>query len=124
MTNNIIVTMKENVLTVVTPITKTAYEKAMSDMVVKDEKKENTLFRVVVDKNGAAAIGENFLQCNTYVDEKLAVQMVFKMGTKMEDVKALYGKALLNANQYIPQILTNITAETAAVDAIFGETAE
>jgi len=121
---NITVSMKENVLTVVTPITKAAYEKAMSDMVVKDEKKENTLFRVNVDKSGKAAIGENFLVCNTFVDDKLALQMMFPMGTKLEDVKLQYGKALLNANEFIPKIATSITAETAAVDAIFGVTAE
>lgn len=112
------VSFKNNVLTVVTDIAKATVEKGIASLRAKDEK-GNEVFGVSVSKNGNAAIHENSITCNAYVEGKAAIVMVMPMETTMEDVQRMYGKALVAANKYTAQIAAQASAEEETIAALF-----
>ena len=115
------VTLTENILTVVTPITKAVADKAFSAMAVTDEKTGDVLCTVGVNADGNGIISACGLVCNTVVDGKLAVMLTLPMGTTMDDVKKKYGKVLVEVNKHIEKIAENVTKEIAAIDGMFAE---
>ncbi len=112
--------LNENILTVVTPIAKATADKAFSALVAKDDK-ENVVCMVTVDPNGNGSITEYGLVCNSVVDGKLAVVLTMPMNVTMDDVKARYGKALVEVNRWIDKVAEAAEAEIAAIDGIFAE---
>lgn len=117
------VTLKENVLTVVTPIKKEVADKAFSRMIAKDED-GNEVLCVVQDKNGKGDISAFGLTCNTVVDGCLATVMILPEKTTMNDVKKLYGKDLVHIDENIEAIVQAVEKEIAAIDDIFEAEAE
>lgn len=115
-------TLKENVLTVETPIKKETADKAFSTLGAYD-KDGNQVCCVAVDKSGNGSISRFGLVCNTVVNDHLAVQLIMPMGTTMDDVKKQYGQALVEVGKYIDEVATNAEKEIAAIDAIFTEEA-
>lgn len=110
--------LRENVLTLTTPIAKEMADKAFSALQAKDEE-GNVMYVVNVSEEGKGAISSYGLTCNTVVDGKLAVMLTLPMGTTMDKVKTKYGKALLEADKYLPQIVDAVQAEIEAIDRIF-----
>ncbi len=115
------VKLEENILTVVTPIEKAVADKAFSAMTLTDEKTGDVLCTVGVNTDGNGIISACGLVCNTVVDSKLAVKMILPMGTTMDDVKKMYGKALVEVNKHIEKIAENVEKEIAAIDGMFAE---
>ncbi len=116
---NLTVKLENNVLTVVTPITKEMAQKAVSDLVSYDDKKNETC-RVQMDNQGGdGSISKYGLTCNAIVDDKLAVVMVLPQDATMETVKRRFGKSLVNVENHIADIVSGVQAERAAVDQIF-----
>ena len=115
------VKLNENILTVVTPIAKTTADQAFSTMALADEKTGDILCSVSVSPEGKGLISSCGLVCNSVVDGKLAVVLTMPMNTTMDDVKKLYGKALVNVNKYIDQVAENVGKEIRAIDGIFAE---
>ena len=108
--------LKDNVLTVTTGIKKADYDKKVTDMLVRDKDGAET-FRVTVgDKGSVSTFG---MTCNTVVDGELAVTIILPMGTKKDDVKVKYGKALVAAEEALEVIIDNIEKDSAAIDKIF-----
>ena len=114
-------TLNGNVLTVETPIKKETADKAFSALKAYD-KDNNELCSVTVNKDGCGSISRYGLVCNTVVNGNLAVQMVMPMDVKMEDVKKMYGQALVEVGKHIDAVAANAEAEIAAINAIFAET--
>lgn len=115
------VKFEENRLTVITPITKEMSEKAFGGMVLRDEKTEDLLCMVALNKDGEAAISRNALYCNTIVDGKLAVSMLMPLGTTVDEMKKLYGEKIVNLNKHIDKLAAQVKADADAVDAIFAD---
>lgn len=112
------VTLQENVLTVVTPITKETADKAYSKLAAYDED-GNMVCVVDTAEDGKGSISRYGLNCNTVVDGKLAVQMIMPMGVTMDDVKEMYGQALLEVNKHIDDVVSGAEKEIEAIDNIF-----
>lgn len=112
--------LNENILTVVTPITKEMADKAFSDFMAKD-KDGNDLYYVTTNQEGNGGIYAAGMVCNTVVDGKLAVVLTLPMGTTLDDVKKMYGKKLVTAEQYMGQIFEAATTEIEAIDGIFAQ---
>lgn len=117
---NITTTLNENILTVVTPITKEMAETAFSEFMAKD-KDGNDLYYVATNKEGEGGIYESGMVCNTVVQGNLAVKLIMPMGTTLDDVKKMYGKKLVIAEKYMPEIVEAATAEITAINGIFAE---
>lgn len=114
-------TLNANVLTVNTGISKELADKAFSSMSAYD-KDNNEVCRIEFDKNGGEGKIRSYgLTCNTVVDGNLAVQIVLPMEMTMDDVKKMYGKALVEVSQHIETIKTSLNAEIAAINGIFSE---
>lgn len=109
---------ENNVLTVVTGITKEVVEAGISNLIAKDEK-GNDVYAVSVAKDGKGSISTFGLVGNTYVDGKLAVTMILPMGTTDADVKRTYGESLLAAQHYTKQIAEEAAAKTEAINGLF-----
>lgn len=75
------------------------------------------LYRVTVGDTGA--ILECGMVCNAVVDGCLAVCMVMPMGTTLDDIKREYGYSLMNAEDYVKEIKTNMDAAERAFDRLF-----
>ena len=65
------VTYKDNVLKVITDISKATYDKGVASLTAKDDK-GNHLYRVSFNNAGEAGINNTSLTCNSVVDGKLA----------------------------------------------------
>lgn len=111
-------TLNGNVLTVVTPIAKELADQTLSPMIAKDEN-GNEVCRVTLNKNGQGSISSFGIECNTVVDGKLALQLIVPMNTTLDEVKAVYGKDLVEVSKWIDKVAENVEKEIAAVDAIF-----
>lgn len=111
-------TLNGNVLTVVTPISKELADQTLSPMIAKDEN-GNEVCRVTLNKAGKGTISSFGLECNTVVDGNLAVQMIIPMDTTLDEVKAVYGKALVEISKWIDKVAENMKSEVDAVNAIF-----
>ena len=114
------VTYKDNVLKVITDISKATYDKGVADLVAKDEK-GNHLYRIGFNAYGDAGIDNASLTCNAVVDGKLAVVIVMPAGMKLEDVQKNIGANLVNAKKYSEVIAAQAEASVAAIEAIFEE---
>lgn len=112
-----LVKYENNLLTVVTDVTKEAVEGGFSDMKAYDEK-GNALFGVGYSA-GQANICTFGFTGNAYIDGKLAAQILMADGTKIEEVQKMYGEALLNAQKYTAQIAEEAAQKTSAIAAIF-----
>ena len=112
------VSFKNNVLTVVTDISKRTIEKGIASLKAKDEK-GNEVFGVGISRHGEAIINENCIVCNAFIEGKAAVVAVMPMETTMEDVQRMYGKALVAANKYTAQIAAQACAEEETIAALF-----
>ena len=113
------VSIKENVLEVVTGIKKADFDKNVTDMIVKDDKGNITFALEVNPEKGA--ISELALTCNTTVDKELAVTMIIPIGVEAEDLKIEYGKALVNAEKGLAVLAERIKSDTESIDEIFGD---
>ena len=115
------VSIKENVLTVVTDILKATADKGIANLTATDEK-GNQMYKVCMS-TGSPSIEEFGIVCNSVVDGKLAVVIVEKMETTEAEIKKKYGKALVKGSKYLAAIAAQAQQEEAAIDAIF-ETAQ
>lgn len=113
------VSIKENVLEVVTGIKKADFDKNVTDMIVKDDK-GNITFALEVNPD-KGAISELALTCNTTVDDELAVTMIIPIGVEAEDLKIEHGKALVNAEKGLAVLAERIKSDTESIDEIFGD---
>lgn len=111
-------TLNGNVLTVVTPISKELADQTLSPMIAKDEN-GNEVCRVTLNKAGHGSISAFGLECNTVVDGKLALQLIIPMETTLDEVKAAYGKDLVEVSKWIDKVAENMKSEVDAVNAIF-----
>lgn len=112
------VSYKNNVLTVVTDISKATIEKGVASLRAKDEK-GNEVFGVSISVCGEARINEHSITCNAFVDGKAAVVAVMPMDCTLDDVQRMYGKALVAANKYTAQIAAQACAEEETIAALF-----
>ena len=112
------VKMDANVLTVITDIKEETVKAGLADLVAKDDK-ENAVYGVSVDTNGNGSMNEFSLTGNTYIDGKLAVTIVFPMGTTVEDIQKFYGEHLLKAKEYTAKIQQAAEEKTAAISGLF-----
>ena len=112
------VKMHANVLTVITDIKEETVKAGLADLVAKDDK-ENAVYGVSVDTNGNGSMNEFSLTGNTYIDGKLAVTIVFPMGTTVEDIQKFYGEHLLKAKEYTAKIQHAAEEKTAAISGLF-----
>ena len=112
------VTYTDNVLTVVTDITKETVEKGISNLKAKDEK-GNDAYAVTVDKNGSGYITDFGIACNTFVDGKLTLTKVLPMDTKIEDVHRQFGELILAAKKFTAQIASEASAKEAEIAGLF-----
>ena len=112
------VKMDANVLTVITDIKEETVKAGLADLVAKDDK-ENAVYGVSVDTNGNGSMNEFSLTGNTYIDGKLAVTIVFPMGTTVEDIQKFYGEHLLKAKEYTAKIQHAAEEKTAAISGLF-----
>lgn len=107
-----------NVLVVKTDIEKVMFEKRATDLVVRDEDGNDRFFVGVNECD--PSIGEFGIICNTVIDGKLAVTMVLpSMEPTTDDVKKIFGPALVKIAEYMPQAVAQLTEEVAAIDGIF-----
>lgn len=114
-------TLNGNILTVNTGISQELANKAFSAMRAFDED-GNEVCRINVDKSGGKGqICQFGLTCNTVVDGNLAVQIVLPMESSLDDVKKMYGKALVEVNKHINGIKAALNDEIAAINGIFSE---
>ena len=109
---------ENNVLTVVTDLTREIVEADISDLVARDED-GNEKFKVLVSTSGSGCLDEFAIVCNTYVDEKLAAVMVLPMDTTLDDVKHEFGESLLAADKYLKQITDEAIDKVANINEIF-----
>ena len=112
------VKMDANVLTVITDIKEETVKAGLADLVAKDDK-GNAVYGVSVDTNGNGSMNEFSLTGNTYIDGKLAVTIVFPMGTTVEDIQKFYGEHLLKAKEYTAKIQHAAEEKTAAISGLF-----
>ena len=82
----------------------------------KDDK-GNHLFCVTT--GATAEIGDTYLACNQVIDGELAVVKVFPTGVTKEDVLRAFHTGLVNAQQYLPIIASEVDAYASKVKAIF-----
>lgn len=110
------VEFKENVLKVVTDITKETVEKGIASLVAKDDK-GNDVYAVSMGEK--ACISDFALTCNTVVDGKVAAVMVLPMGTEQADVEKQYGEAILAAKKYTAQIAEAAAEKETEIASLF-----
>lgn len=110
------VEFKENVLKVVTDITKETVDKGIASLIAKDDK-GNDVYAVGVGEN--ASVSDFSLTCNTVIDGKLALTIVLPMDTTQADVEKAYGEAILAAKKYTKQIAEAAAAKEAEIASLF-----
>lgn len=112
------VKVENNVLTVVTDITRDVVESGVAELVAFDED-GSAVYGVSVAGNGKACFNDFSFTGNTYVDGKLAATMILPMGMKIEEMQRFYGEDLLKAQQYTAQIQETASAKIAEIAALF-----
>lgn len=115
------VTIKNNVLTVVTDISLDVAKKNLIDPVICDDK-GNVLYKIAVDPNGKGSLSKFGLVANSITEDgKLAVVIVEDMDITTEEIKQKYGKAVIAAKKFCP-IYSNAADEAqAAIDEAFAQ---
>lgn len=114
------VTYKDNVLKVITDISKATYDKGVASLTAKDDK-GNHLYRVSFNNAGEAGINNTSLTCNSVVDGKLAVVIVMPADMTLAEVQKNIGANLVNAKKYSEVIAAQADASVAAIETIFEE---
>lgn len=109
--------MQNNVLTVVTDITKEVVESGLAKLVATED--GNQVYGVSVANDGKASFNAFSFVGNTYVDGKLAATIILPMAMTMDEVKKVYGENLLKAQRYTAQIAEEAEAKTAEIAALF-----
>ena len=111
-----------NVLTVKTGVKEEIFKKMVSAAAILKDDKNNDLYLLNRSKDGSAGISSVGLTCNTVIDGELAITMVLpEASADMDTVKRDFGPALVKAKEMLPKLNAQISAEVAAVDAIFAE---
>lgn len=115
-----LVKFANNTLTINSGIEAAKFDKMLSKAELKDEK-GNLLFALGVSDRDSAegTLTEKMLICNARINGNLAFVQVLPASKTIEDIKKMYGKALLNAKKYLPGIKDMIEKETLAVDELF-----
>lgn len=111
------VTLSNNVLTVITDITKETVESGLAKLVALED--GNEVYGVSLAKDGKASFNAFSFVGNTYVEDKLAATIILPMAMTMDDVKRVYGENLLKANRYTAKIATAAAEKTAEIKALF-----
>lgn len=111
------VSLSNNVLTVVTDITKEVVEAGLSNL--KAVQDGNEVYGVSVSKDGKASFNAFSFVGNTFIDGKLAATIVLPMSTTLEDVQRMHGENLLKAKFYTEQIATEAAEKTAEIQELF-----
>lgn len=112
------VTFENNLLTVVTDLSEASAKSGITRLVSKDDK-GNDVYGVSQSTSGVATVDHRFLVTNAVIDGKLAVQVLLKDGTTLEEVKKTYGANLVTAKKEIAKIAAAVVAESATIDEIF-----
>lgn len=111
------VSFENGVLTVRTGVKEADLKKInKSNFILKDEK-GNDLYMLSVDSD--ASIAKFGMNCNQIIDGELAVVMVFPAGCTKNDIIAMYGDALVAAEQAMEKINLEITVKAEAYSKIF-----
>ena len=110
------VKFENNVLTVVSSITKETIDKGIASLKIKDDK-DNEAFAVGPSREGN--INTFYFGYNAFIEDKAAVVAVLPMGTTLEDVQRNFGEALVEAKKYTELIATQAMAKEATIAAIF-----
>lgn len=113
------VELRENVLTVMTGVKKEAVEKGIAQFKAINEKNGAVDFEIKMVGKNEGNISQFGLYCNTVVDGELAVTIVLDMDTTADQVKAKYGKALVEAEKYCEKIAEKAVKDTEAVNKLF-----
>lgn len=109
---------KNNVLTVLTGITKESIDKGISDLVARDEK-GNAQYRVAVNDDGKGGLDVYGLTVNAFIDGRAAVVIVLPAAVTQADVQKQYGEALLAAHKYTDIIAAAASDKEAQIAALF-----
>lgn len=112
------VKVENNVLTVVTDVTKEVVEGGVAELVARDED-GNAVYGVALNTAGNASINNFSFTGNTYVDGKLAATMILPAETSMEDIQKSYGEDILTAKKYTATIQAAAQAKIAEINALF-----
>ena len=111
------VTLTNNVLTVVTDITKEIVESGLAKLVALED--GNEVYGVSMATDGKASFNAFSFVGNTYVEGKLAATIILPMAMTMDDVKKMHGEHLLKAKRYTAQIAEAAASKTAEIRALF-----
>ena len=117
------VNVENNVLTVITDITRDVVESGIASLTAHDED-GNMVYGVAVAENGKASFNDFSFTGNTYVDGKLAATMILPMAITQEEIQKFYGEHLLKAKTYTAQIEADAQAKMAEIAALFPVDAE
>lgn len=117
------VNVENNVLTVVTDITRDVVESGVASLTAHDED-GNMVYGVAVSENGKASFNEFSFTGNTYVDGKLAATIILPMAITQEEIQKFYGENLLKAKAYTAQIEADAQAKIEEIAALFPADAE
>lgn len=112
------VNVENNVLTVVTDISRDVVESGMAELVACDED-GNQVYAVSVNESGKASFNGFSFVGNTYVDGKLAATMILPMAITQEEIQKFYGEDLLKAKTYTAKIEEDAQAKIADIAALF-----
>lgn len=112
------VKVENNVLTVVTDISRETVESGVASLVACDED-GNEIYGVSVNESGKASFSSFDFTGNTYVDGKLAATMILPMAIKPEEIQKFYGEDLLKAKEYTAKIEEDAQAKMADIAALF-----
>lgn len=114
-----VVSITENILTVVSDISMETINKGLTDLTAYDEKK-NPIYKVAVNLEGNGNLSQFGMSANTVVDGKAAVVLVEPIGTTREEIKKKYGKAVVAAKKYTPIIAAAAASEEEIINDAFG----
>lgn len=109
------INVTENIMVVVTDISKEAFEKNVVKPVVED--KTGEIYRVGIGEVGK--MGPNYFTANTVVDGKLAATIVGPMDSSTQWFKTHYGKAVVAAAKYTLMIAMAIDEANAEIENAF-----
>ena len=112
------VKVENNVLTVITDITRDVVESGVASLTAHDED-GNMVYGVAVAENGKASFNEFSFTGNTYVDGKLAATMILPMAITQEEIQKFYGEDLLKAKTYTAKIEEAAQVKIAEIAALF-----
>ena len=117
------VSVENNVLTVITDITRDVVESGIASLTCNDED-GNMVYGVAIAGNGKASFNDFSFVGNTYVDDKLAATIILPMAITQEEIQKFYGEHLLKAKTYTAKIEADAQAKIADIASLFQVDAE